>query len=122
MTEELEKKLNELLGLKKLLEDATDEKQKTVTAPVLEQYKKKARYSLIRFCVGIGIGWALVMYGTIIYVCYTDVVYIDCPTIIVAGLLIMIVSKLGWLIRQTKLSILQEVKQFELRITEMLKK
>ena len=42
MTEELEQKLNELLGLKKLLEEATDEKQKTVTTPVVNKYRKKA--------------------------------------------------------------------------------
>jgi len=81
MTEELEQKLNELLGLKKQLEEATEEKQKAFSAAVLEQYKREGRYSRIRFWAGVGIGWVLVMYGTIIYLLNHEVVYIDCPTI-----------------------------------------
>ena len=122
MTEDLEKKLNELLGLKKQLEEITEEKQKTVTASVIGRYKKEARFSLIRFLVAVATGWGMVVFGTIIFFHTTDVVYINCPTIIIAGLILMLVAKVCWLIRKSKLSILQEMKEFELRITEMLKK
>lgn len=53
---------------------------------------------------------------------YADLVYITCPTIIVAGLILMLVAKLAWLIRKSRLSILQEMKQLELRITELLER
>jgi uncharacterized transporter YbjL len=122
MTEELEKKLNELLGLKKLLEEATEEKQKTATSSAVNKYKKESKFNLIRCCIVIVLGWGMVVFGVIVYQLTHDVVYIDCPTIIIAGLLLMIVAKICWLIRQSKLTVLQEMKQFELRITEMLKK
>ena len=122
MTEELEKKLNELLGLKKQLEEITEEKQKTVTASIIGRYKKEAGLASIRFWVAVALGYSLVIFGLIIYVHTHDLIYIDCPTIIIAGLGLMVFAKLCWLIRKSKLSILQEIKQFELRITEMLKK
>lgn len=122
MTEEMEQKLTELLGLKKQLEEITEEKRQKVTSSVLERYRKEARLSLIRFCVAAALGWGMVVFGTIIFVKHTDVVYISCPTVIIAGLLFMLVAKVSWLIRQSKLTILQEMKEFELRIMEMLKK
>lgn len=64
----------------------------------------------------------MVAFGAIIFVQHTDVVYINCPTIIVAGLILMLVAKLAWLIRKSKLSILQEMKQLELRIMELLER
>jgi hypothetical protein len=122
MTEELEKKLNELLGLKKQLEEITEEKQKTVIASIIGRYKKEARLTSIRFWVAVALGYALVIFGLIIYVRTHDLIYIDCPAIIIAGLGLMVFAKLCWLIRKSKLAILQEMKQLELRITEMLKK
>ena len=122
MTEELEKKLNELLGLKKLLEEATDEKQKTVTTLVVKKYRKKAILNWVFFWLSYVLGMTFIVYGVIVYQLNHDVVYIDCPTIIIAGLLLMLVAKVCWLIRKSKLTILQEMKQFELRIMEKLKK
>jgi hypothetical protein len=122
MTEKLEEELKELLGLKKQLEENTEAKQKEKTSSVVGRYKKEARFNLIRCCVAVALGWAMVMFGTIIYVLNHDVVYIDCPTLIIAGLLLMLVAKVCWLIRRSKLTILQEMKEFELRMTEMLKK
>jgi hypothetical protein len=122
MTEELEKKLNELLGLKKQLEEITEGKKKAFASSVVEQYKKETRLTLIRYWVAVTLGYLLVIFGLIIYVHTHDLIYIDCPTIIIAGLGLMVFAKLCWLIRKSKLSILQEIKQFELRITEVLKK
>lgn len=124
MTEELEKKLNELLGLKKQLEEATEEKQKTVTSSVIKKYKNKARLNWIFFGLSFALGMAFVIFGLIVGQ-LTDpdgVFYIDCPTCIVVGLLILVFAKMRFSIIQSKLSILQEMKQFELRIMEMLKK
>jgi len=132
MTEELEQKLNELFGLKKQLEEITNGKQKTVTSPVLEQYKKEARSARIRFWVGIAIGIVFVELGvmaltaTEIRVIGYDVLTGPFKFVLIGigilGLYIPLAAKLAYRISQCKLSILQEMKQFELRITEMLKK
>jgi hypothetical protein len=123
MTEELEKKLNELLGLKKQLEEITEEKQKTFTTSVLERYRKEHRLNVISFLVKCLLGMALISFGLIIWTRIPGgVINIDCPTIIVSGIVILILAKLGWRINTSKLAILEEMKQFELRMTEMLKR
>lgn len=124
MTEELEKKLNELLGLKKQLEEITEEKKKAVTSEVLEQYKKEARLSLIRYRVAFGIGLAqyIVFVVLALRIYNNDTLKFVFIGIAVLGLGIPMVAKLGLRISQSKLAILQEIKQFELRINEMLKK
>lgn len=132
MTEELEKKLNELLGLKKQLEEATEEQRKINTSYVLEQYKKEARSARIRFWVGIVIGFVFIELGVIGF-CSTKLIVMGIdvtgPSKFIfgaigafLGIIIPITASLGLRIRQSKLAILQEMKQFELRITEMLKK
>lgn len=122
MTEELEKKLNELLGLKKLLEEVTEEKQKTVTAPVVKKYKKKTILNWVFFWLTFVLGMAFVSFGLIVIQLTDGVLYIDCNTCIIVGILILTFARMLFRIRQNKLAILQEMKQFELRITEMLKK
>jgi len=122
MTEELEKKLNELFGLKKLLEQVTEEKQKTVTAPVIKKYKKKTILNWVFFWLTFVLGMAFVSFGLIVIQLTDGVLYIDSNTCIIVGLLILIFARMLFRIRQNKLAILQEMKQFELRITEMLKK
>ena len=122
MTEELEKKLNELLGLKKLLEQVTEEKQKTVTAPVIKKYKKKTILNWVFFWLTFVLGMAFVSFGLIVLQLTDGVLYIDCQTCIIVGLLILTFARMLFRIRQNKLAILQEMKQFELRIVEILKK
>ncbi len=122
MTEELEKKLNELLGLKKLLDEVTEEKQKTVTAPVVKKYKKKTILNWVFFWLTFVLGMAFVSFGLIVLQLTDGVLYIDCHTCIIVGLLILTFSRMLFRIRQNKLAILQEMKQFELRIVEILKK
>lgn len=122
MTEELEKKLNELLGLKKLLEQVTEEKQKTVTAPVVKKYKKKTILNWVFFWLTFVLGMAFVSFGLIVLQLTDGVLYIDSNTCIIVGLLILTFARMLFRIRQNKLAILQEMKQFELRITEILKK
>ncbi len=122
MTEELEKKLNELLGLKKLLEEVTEEKQKTVTAPVLKKYKKKTILNWVFFWLTFVLGMAFVSFGLIVLQLTDGVLYIDSNTCIIVGILILIFARVLFRIRQNKLAILQEIKHLELRITEKMKK
>ena len=122
MTEELEKKLNELLGLKKLLEEVTEEKQKTVTAPVVKKYKKKTILNWVFFWLTFVLGMAFVSFGLIVLQLTDGVLYIDSNTCIIVGILILIFARVLFRIRQNKLAILQEMKHLELRITEKLKK
>ncbi len=131
MTEELEKKLNELLGLKKQLEEITEEKQKAIASSVFERYKKEARFNLIRFWVKIALGLAYFTIGMIGVIVCLHAIANDVPQGTYQGLMlfigiigfgIVIVGRLQFDTIRSKLSILQELKQFELRITEMLKK
>ncbi|MHC4284900.1 MAG: hypothetical protein ACYSWZ_18310 [Planctomycetota bacterium] len=103
MTEELEQKLNELLGLKKQLEEITEGKQKTVASSVVKKYKKKTILNWVFFWLTFMLGMAFISFGLIV-------------------ILILTFARMLFRIRQNKLAILQEMKQFELRITEMLKK
>ncbi len=133
MTEELEKKLNELLGLKKQLEEATDERRRIATSSVLEQYKKEARRARIRFLIGFVMG-LLFMWLGILGLCSTKVIIMGhdisgTPAQYVLGAIALLVgvfdvslTVIASCIRQSKLAILAEFKQFELRITEMLRK
>ena len=122
MTEELEKKLNELLGLKKLLEQVTEEKQKTVTAPVVKKYKKKTILNWVFFWLTFVLGMAFVSFGLIVLQLTDGVLYIDSNTCIIVGLLMLTFARVLFRIRTNKLAILQEMKQLELRITEKMKK
>jgi hypothetical protein len=120
MTEELEAKLNELLGLKKHLDDAVREKQNAALASVLEQYRKEARSSTIRLWVGIVLGVVLVELGVIGIHSTGPGQYLLCGFGIL-GLYLPIAAKLGFTIKQSKLAVLYEIKQLELRMTELLK-
>jgi hypothetical protein len=133
MTEELEKKLNELLGLKKQFEEATDERRRIATSSVLEQYKKEARRARIRFLIGFVMGLLFMLLG-ILGLCSTKVIIMGhdisgTPAQYVLGAIALLVgvfdvslTVIASCIRQSKLAILAEFKQFELRITEMLRK
>ena len=123
MSEELENKINdELLGMKKHIKEITEEKQKATTSLVNEQYKEEARFNFFLFLVPASIGLLMVIFGIIVYVQIHDVVNIDCSTIIVAGLLLILYSIMLWVIRRNRLTFSHELKQLELRMTEMLKK
>lgn len=133
MTEDLEKKLNELLGLKKQMEEATAGQRKKNTLSVLEKYKKEARRARIRFLIGFVMSivflWvgALGLGSTKVIIMGHDISgtpaqYALGGTFMLIGVFITSLTVLASVIRQSKLAILVELKQFELRITEMLKK
>lgn len=121
MTEELEEKLNELLGMKRAFEAAIEEREKEGISLVVERYRKEARSSRIRFWVGLVIGIAFAELG-VIAIHGTGPLKFVLIGIGMLGLYIPLAAKLGLRISQSKLAILQEMKQFELRIMEMLRK
>ena len=121
MTEELEKKLNELLGLKTRLEAVAEENQRTLTAGLLNRYKKKNILISTWFGIRYVLGFALVASGFVFLARSHGVLNIDCPTIIIVGLLVMTIARIEFLIVRSRLAVLQEMKQFELRVTELLK-
>ncbi len=119
MTDELEDKLKDLSALKGQLDRLSREQLEAATSAVLERYKKEAKAGRIRLWVGIAMSivflelgwvglnstgpWANLLVG-----------------IGVLGLYIPVGAKLGFVIRQSKLTVLEEMKQFELRMTELL--
>ena len=124
MTEEMEKKLNELLGLKKQVEEMMEGKRNSAISETIEKYDKEIRAGVIRYYVGIAIGLAqylvFVVLGMGTY--NNDTLKFIFIGIGLVGLGVPMVAKLGLLIKIGKLSILKEMKQFELRITDLLKK
>ena len=119
MTEELEKKLNELLGLKKQIEEMTADKKKSDAASVFEEKSRKTKvYYYIYFGVSLGI----MLFGIWGIYMNTGKYQILSLFYAVLGFESTVLMKMWYNIITTRLAILQEMKQFELRITEMLKK
>jgi len=85
-------------------------------------HKKKTILNWVFFWLSFMLGMAFISFGLIVIQLTDGVLYIDSPTCIIVGLLILTFARMLFRIRQNKLAILQEMKQFELRITEMLKK
>jgi hypothetical protein len=133
MTEELEQKLNELLGLKKQMEEATAEHRKNDTLSMVEKYKKEARRAPIRSRIALAISFVFILFGALGLgstqiiimgqdICGTPAQYALGGTFMLIGFFLISIILLGSIIRATKLQILIELKQFELRLTELLKK
>jgi len=133
MTEDLENKLNEILGLKKQLEEATAEQRKKNASSVLEQYKKEAKRDRIRSLIGLIMGALLLWFGALglgstqIIIMGHDISgtpaqYALGGTFMLLGVFLISITLLSSVIRVSKLQILAEMKHFELRLTEMLKK
>jgi hypothetical protein len=133
MDEELEKKLNELLGFKKQLEEANAEQHKINTLSMVEKYKKEAKRAPIRSRIALAISFVFILFGSLglgstkIIIMNQDISgtpaqYVFGGTSMMIGFFLISITLLGSIIRATKLQILIELKQFELRLTEMLKK
>jgi hypothetical protein len=133
MTEELENKLNEILGLKKQLEEATAEQRKANTQTVLEEYKREAKRSRIRVVFGLIIALVFMELGALFLgstkviimghdISGTPAQYVFGGTFMLLGVCLISITVITARIKQSKLAILQEFKQFELRLMEMLKK
>jgi hypothetical protein len=133
MTEELENKLNEILGLKKQLEESTAEQRKATASSVLEQYKKEAKRARIRYLIGFIMSIVFMLFGaaglgsTEIIIMGHDISgtpaqYALGGTFMLFGVYVISITVVTACIRQSKLQILAEMKHLELKITDMLKK
>ena len=119
MTEELEKKLNELLGLKRQLEEITADKEKSKASAIFEEKQRKVKvYFYIYFAVSLGI----MLFGIWGIYMNTGKYQILSLFYAILGFEGTVLMKMWYHMMTTKLTILQEMKQFELRITELLKK
>ena len=119
MTEDMEKKLNELLGLKKQLEEITAEKKKADTTSEFEGKKSK---TLIYFYVCFTIFLSITLIGLIGLFMNTGKNQIISLFSAIVGFEGTVLMRMWYHTVASRLAILQEKKQLELRITEMLKK
>jgi hypothetical protein len=118
MTEELEKKLNELLGLKKQIEELTTDKKKS---DLISAFDKGTRKIKIYFYLYLAAGVVIAIAGITGMETNTGNHFIALFVAIV-GFETTVLIKMWYHTMTTKLTILQEIKQLELRITEMLNK
>jgi hypothetical protein len=119
MTEELEKKLNELLGLKKQLEEITANKKKSDAA---SEFEEKNRKTKVYFYIYLAISVGILLFGITGMEMNTGKYQIIALFTAIVGFESTVLMKMWYHTITTKLSILREMKEFELRITEMLKK
>ena len=119
MTEELEKKLNELLGMKKQLEDLTANREKSDVSSLFEEKKRKTK---VYFYIYFAITLAIMIYGIIGINMNTGKYQILSLFYAVLGFEGTVLMKMWYHTVTSRLAILQEMKQFELRMMEMLKK
>ncbi len=119
MTEELEKKLNELLGLKKQIENLTADKNKADATSI---FKEKRRTTTVYFYIYFAITLAIMIYGIIGINLNTGKYQILSLFYAILGFEGTVLMKLWYHTVTTRLAILQEMKQFELRMVEMINK
>lgn len=118
MTEELENKLNELLGLKKQLDELTADKKLSDASSVFEEKKKeiKRRYfTLLIFMM------AFMVFGIVGVFMNTGKYQIISLFYALMGFESTILMKMWYHTVTSKQTILQEMKKSELRIIETLK-
>ena len=118
MTEELEKKLNELLRLKKQIEEMTADKKKS---DAVSEFGEKSRKTKVYFYIYLAISVGILLFGVKGMEMNTGNQFIALFVAIV-GFEGTVLMKMWYHTVATRLAILQEMKEFELRITEMLKK
>ena len=122
MTEELEDKLNELLGMKKQIDELTAEK-KISDDSLLQEYKRQSTISKIFYNIFAGSSTLFVIIGLImLFISPSVKTQIGSLSTIILAAAIGLGAELKHHETKIKLSILQEMKQLELRLTEILKK
>jgi hypothetical protein len=119
MTEELEQKLNELLGMKKQLDELTSDKKKADTTSEFEQRNRKTK---IYYYVYLAIAVVITLLGIMGIQENADEYKLFALFMAIVGFETTVLMKMWYHTVTTKLSILQEMKQLELRLTELLKK
>jgi hypothetical protein len=122
MTEELENKLNELLGMKKQLEELAADK-KIAKDEILLKYEEQGRMSKIIYNVCGATSFILCILGCLfLYTTPFPKVQNGALTIFIFAAALLTAAEIKHHNTKNKLTILKEIKQLELRITEMLKK
>jgi hypothetical protein len=119
MSEELESKLNELLGMKKQLEELTTEKRKNDALVTFAGKKKKL---LIYYWIYLAIFVVIAMGGIIGIETETGSEQIYCLFVALLGCEGAILIKMWYHTTNSRLLILDEMKQFEIRMTALLEK
>lgn len=119
MTEELEKKLGELLGMKKQLEELTTEKRKS---EALTTFAKKKKKLLLYYWIFIALYVVVALGGISGIYTETGSDQIFCLLVALIGCEGTILIKMWYHTNNSRLLILEEMKQFELRMTVLLEK
>jgi cation transport ATPase len=120
MTEELEKKLGELLGMKKQLEELTTEKRKSDALTTFAEKKKKVK---IYFWVWWVFSMIVLLLGVAnIFGNNTLEFQLFSLFVALAGYEMSVLIKLWFHTINSRLLILEEMKQFEIRMTALLEK
>ncbi len=117
MSEELEKKLNELLGMKKQIENLAADKNKAEAGSIFQERRRKVT---IYFYIYFAITLAIMIYGIIGINVNTGKYQLLSLFYAILGFEGTVLMKMWYHTTTSRLAILQEMKQFELRITEML--
>ena len=119
MNEEIEKKLNELLGLKKELEEITADKKKSDAVSV---YEEQGRRTKIYYYIYLAINVGIMLMGLSGLYLNTGRYQLFSLFAAIVGFEGTVLMKMWYHTITSRLAILREIKQFELRITEILKK
>jgi hypothetical protein len=119
MTEELENKLNELLGMKKQIEELTADKKQADATSIFEKRNRKTKIYLYIY---LAIAVVITLLGIMGIQENKDEYKLLALFMAIVGFETTVLMKMWYHTITTKLSILQEMKQFEIRLTEMLKK
>ena len=119
MSEELEQKLNELLGMKKQLEEFTSEKKKNETATVFEEKRGKIKKY---FYIYLGIAVLITLAGVAGIEGNADKYRLVALFMAIVGFESTVLMKLWYHNKISMIAILEELKKTEFRILEVLEK
>ena len=122
MTEELEKKLEELLGLKEQVDSLTKEKR-LAEDEILLKYEKQGKKSAIIYNIYGALSLIMCIIGFfLILIAPSPRTQAGALIVFIFAAVILSVAEIKHHNTKIKLSVLKELKQFELRLIEMLKK
>jgi hypothetical protein len=119
MTEEMEKKLNELLGLKKQIEEITADKKKSDAVSVYEEQGRKTK---VYYYIYLAISIVIMLLGLSGLYLNTGRYQLLSLFAALVGFESTVLMKMWYHTITSRLAILRELKQFELRMTELLQK
>jgi hypothetical protein len=119
MSEELEQKLNELLGMKKQLEEFTAQKKKTETTSVFEEKRKTIKKY---YYIYLGIAVLITLAGVAGIEGNAEKYRLVALFMAIVGFESTVLMKLWYHNKISMIAILEELKKTEFRILEVLEK